>query len=70
MVEVYVKLVKQSGRGVEPVNQQRALQLLFDIRYLRLMIPRKDDAKVWKIIDYQNLSCLDIKNIHLKMVLV
>jgi len=39
-------LVKQSGKGVEPVNQQRALQLLFDIRYLRLMIPRKDDAKV------------------------
>ncbi|XP_052283233.1 conserved oligomeric Golgi complex subunit 1-like isoform X2 [Dreissena polymorpha] len=45
MVSVYACLVNQSSSSKEPVlTQQRALQLLFDVKFLRLIIPRKDDA--------------------------
>ena len=29
-----------------PLNQQRALQLLFDIKFVLFIIPRKDDCRV------------------------
>ncbi|WAR00774.1 COG1-like protein, partial [Mya arenaria] len=42
LVSAYCGVVTQSGPALP---QQRALQLLFDVRFLRLIIPRKDDTK-------------------------
>ena len=48
ILKVYENIVKgKKDPAVHcPLNQQRALQLLFDIKFVLLIIPRKDDSRV------------------------
>ncbi|XP_060551941.1 LOW QUALITY PROTEIN: conserved oligomeric Golgi complex subunit 1-like [Ruditapes philippinarum] len=45
IINTYKALLNQSSTDKEHcVNQQRALQLIFDVKFLRMIIPRKDDS--------------------------
>ena len=56
IVEVYEKLLSQetsaasgeksSGHVALPLTQTHALQLLFDLKFVNAILPRKDDSKV------------------------
>lgn len=48
IIGCYEKLLPtgKSGETSLPFTQQRALQALFDVRFLLQIIPRKDDDKV------------------------
>ena len=48
LLKTYETIIKERRADSSPcpLNQQRALQLLFDIRFLLLIIPRKDDSRV------------------------
>jgi hypothetical protein len=47
IINTYKALLNQSSTDKEHcVNQQRALQLIFDVKFLRMIIPRKDDCPV------------------------
>ena len=48
LLKVYESIVKGKGGHSShcPLNQQRALQLLFDVKFVMLIIPRKDDSRV------------------------
>ena len=44
LVSVYTDAVNQSN---DALTQQRALQLIFDVRFLKMVIPRKDLKVGW-----------------------
>lgn len=49
----YLEIIHNSKnpktKGYVPLPQQRALQLLFDVRFVLSIFPRKEDSKVWEI---------------------
>lgn len=45
LIAMYDKLVNGKSSGV-PISQTWALQLMFDLRFLNSMLPRKDSDQV------------------------
>ena len=61
IINTYKGLLDQSSVSKEHcLNQQRALQLIFDVKFLRMIIPRKDDSLVrYLMLLIANELCID-----------
>ncbi|XP_074651073.1 conserved oligomeric Golgi complex subunit 1-like isoform X2 [Tubulanus polymorphus] len=65
LVNVYSECIKPpiDGVAVVPFTQNRALQMLFDIRFISYMFPRKDDSATNKLYQKKLLGIIeDLEN--------